>query len=79
MWYVYIVECNDGTYYTGVTNNLENRIKTHNKGKGAKYTKARLPVELIWFDVCEDKSNALKREIEIKKLTRKKKEELVKV
>lgn len=72
-WVVYLVKCSDGTIYTGISNNLEKRIKAHNNGKGAKYTKARLPVILLkYFDV-ESKSDALKLEIKIKKLSRKEK------
>lgn len=73
MNYVYIVECNDGTYYTGWTNNLERRVNMHSTGRGAKYTRARVPVKLVYYEVFEDKSDALKREYEIKKMTRAKK------
>lgn len=76
--YVYILECSDNTYYTGWTNNLENRINTHNMGKGAKYTKARLPVKLAYYEELETKSLAMKREYAIKKLSRKEKIELMK-
>lgn len=69
-WVVYLLNCSDGTIYTGATNNLEKRLKTHNAGKGAKYTKCRLPVTLIKFFEVEDKSAALKLEIKIKKLSR---------
>ena len=75
--YVYILECSDHSYYTGYTNNLQKRIDTHNNGKGAKYTKARRPVKLIYFEHFNDKSSALKREYAIKGLTRKRKEELI--
>lgn len=76
-FYTYIVECSDGTYYTGWTVNLENRIKAHNNGTGAKYTKTRTPVSLIYFEVLESKSLAMKREASIKKLSKKKKELLI--
>lgn len=69
-WVVYMLECNDGSLYTGITNNLENRVKTHNSGKGAKFTRAHRPVVLRYFEKVEDKSSALKREIAIKKLSR---------
>jgi len=69
-WYVYILECNDQSFYTGITNDLQKRIITHNSGKGAKYTKARLPVKLIYKESYKTKSDSLKREIEIKKLKR---------
>jgi putative endonuclease len=70
MNYVYIVECSDGTFYTGWTNDLEKRISMHSNGTGAKYTKGRGPVKLRYYEVFEDRSNAMKREYEIKKLTR---------
>ena len=68
--YVYIVRCRDQTFYTGWTNQLEKRIEAHNAGKGAKYTKARRPVELVYFETFEHKSEALKREYQIKQLKR---------
>lgn len=78
MNYTYILECNDGTLYTGWTNNLENRIKCHNSGKGAKYTRARLPVRLVYFEEFSDKREAQSREYFIKSLTRDKKLRLIK-
>lgn len=77
MYYVYIVECSDKTLYTGYTNNLNKRIETHNKGKGAKYTKYRRPVQLVYYEEYETKNLALKREYSIKKLTRKEKLKLI--
>ena len=77
MNYTYIVKCNDGTLYTGWTNNLEKRIKDHNDGKGAKYTKARLPVELVYYETFETKEEAMSREYAIKRLSRREKEELI--
>mgnify|MGYP004553265223 CR=1 FL=1 len=77
MCYVYILKCSDNTLYTGWTNNLEKRIATHNSGKGAKYTRNRLPVELAYFETFEDKSSALKREYAIKQLPRYKKLDLI--
>jgi len=69
--YVYILECSDKSLYTGSTNNIEKRIKEHNNGKsGAKYTRARRPVKLVYVETCSTLSNALKREAEIKKLSR---------
>ncbi|MBT4857296.1 GIY-YIG nuclease family protein [Candidatus Uhrbacteria bacterium] len=70
-WYVYIVKCADETLYTGVAVDLAKRIKTHNEGKGAKYTRARLPVKLQWSEKLENESLAKKREAEIKKWSRK--------
>ena len=78
MHFVYIVKCCDETYYTGYTNNIEKRLKAHNEGKGAKYTRARLPVTLVYQEEYEDKREALKREYAIKQLTRKDKEILIK-
>lgn len=75
--YVYIVKCNDGTLYTGWTNNLEKRIKDHNDGKGAKYTKSRRPVVLEYYEKFETKEEAMSREYAIKKLNRKQKEFLI--
>lgn len=70
MWFIYLLECSDGTLYCGITNNLDKRISTHNNKRGAKYTKTRVPVTLFYFEQVENKSLALKREIEIKKLSR---------
>ena len=78
MNYVYILRCNDDSLYTGWTNNLEKRIKAHSDGKGAKYTRARVPVELVYFEVFEDKIEAMKREYAIIQLKRKEKLELIK-
>lgn len=77
MNYVYILKCSDDNLYTGWTNNLEKRFKAHSTGKGAKYTKARLPVELVYYEEFEDKIDAMKREYEIKQLKRKEKLELI--
>ena len=73
-----MVECADGTYYTGWTIDPERRVKMHNAGRGAKYTQMRRPVELIYVEELPDKSSALKRERAIKRLSRKQKEELLK-
>jgi putative endonuclease len=70
MWYVYILECNDASLYTGISNNVEKRIDTHNKKKGAKYTKTRTPVKLMYQCEFETKSLAAKEEWRIKQLTR---------
>lgn len=77
MNYVYILKCKDDSLYTGWTNNLEKRVQAHRSGKGAKYTRAKLPVELVYFEEFEDKIDAMKREYEIKKLPRIKKLELI--
>lgn len=77
MYHVYILRCADGTLYTGCTNDLERRLRTHNAGKGAKYTRARLPVELVYAEEAADKSQALRREAAIKALPRSEKLELI--
>ncbi len=78
-YFVYILECVDGTLYTGITNNLEKRMLAHNsKGVGAKYTRSRRPVVLKYSESLGSKSGALKKEIEIKKLTRAQKLLLIK-
>ena len=76
-WVVYMVRCRDNTLYTGCTNDLPHRIQVHNSGKGAKYTKSRLPVTLVYQESCSDKSAALKRECTIKGYTRSQKEQLI--
>jgi putative endonuclease len=76
--YVYILECSDKTLYTGSTNNMDKRILEHNNSKaGAKYTRARRPVKLVYVEICSTSSIALKREAEIKKLSRAKKLSLI--
>jgi len=73
MFFVYILRCSDNTLYTGWTTDLNRRLKCHNSGKGAKYTRCRLPVKIVYYENLPDKSSALKRECEIKKLSRAKK------
>ena len=76
--YVYILECADKTLYTGYTDNLEKRLKAHNDGKGAKYTKTRLPVKMLYHEEFDDKKEAMSREWHIKhKLTREEKIQLI--
>lgn len=77
MNYTYMLECKDGTFYTGWTNNLEKRLKDHNEGRGAKYTKARRPVTLVYQECYETKQEAMRREYEIKQLCRKEKLRLI--
>ena len=76
MWYVYLLRCSDGSLYCGITNDIERRLKAHQAGKGAKYTRARLPVKLAYTETVESKSKALKRELQIKKFSKTKKEQL---
>ena len=78
MCYVYILECSDNSLYTGWTVNIDNRLKVHNEGKASKYTRARLPVKLVYLEEYNSKIEAQKRELEIKQLTRRKKLELIK-
>ena len=75
--FVYIVRCSDNSLYTGYTNNIEARINKHNDGKGAKYTKIRRPVVLVYQEMYETKSEALRREYEIKTFTRQRKLKLI--
>ena len=74
-----MVKCNDGSIYTGISNNLKKRLETHAMGNGSKYVRARLPFKLIYTEECLSRSKAIKREIEIKKLDKKNKELLVKL
>lgn len=75
--YVYILSCADGTFYTGWTTHLEERVNIHNQGKGAKYTRSRRPVKLLYWEEYSDRGEALRREAAIKKMSRKQKEELI--
>ena len=70
MYYVYLLRCGDGTLYTGFTNDLARRLAVHNAGKGAKYTRGRRPVELVYWESFSNKSSALRREYAIKRLPR---------
>lgn len=77
IYYTYILECSDSSLYCGYTNDVAKRVKTHNEGRGAKYTKSRLPVRVVYVEEFMTKSDAMKREAEIKKLTREKKLRLI--
>lgn len=77
-WYMYILLCNDQSFYVGITNNLEERINKHNQGKGAKYTRGRRPTKLVYCEKFNNKSEARKREIQIKGWCREKKINLIK-
>lgn len=76
-WFVYMLRCGDGTLYTGVTDNVERRLAAHRVGKGAKYTRGRGPLKLVYQEQVPDKSAALRREYQIKQLTKQKKEALL--
>lgn len=75
--YIYILKCKDGSLYTGWTNNLEKRLHAHNEGKGAKYTASRRPVTLEYYETYKTKEEAMRREYEIKQMSRRKKLELI--
>lgn len=76
-WFVYILECNDGSLYTGVTNDIERRVQQHNDGTGARYTRSRRPVRLRYHETCESRSAALLRECSLRLLSRKEKDALL--
>ena len=77
MNYTYIVKCRDNTYYTGWTKDLDRRMKAHNSGTGAKYTRSRSPVRLVYYEAYRTKEEAMRREREIKRMSRKEKEKLI--
>lgn len=78
MNYTYVLECADGSLYTGWTNNVEKRLEAHNSGKGAKYTKSRRPVRLVYLEEFETKEEAMRREYAIKHMSRKEKIQMIK-
>lgn len=78
-WTVYILECSDKTLYTGITNNMKDRLTKHAKGTGAKYTRGRGPLKLLYTEIQRTKSQALKRELEIKSFSRAQKLSLIKI
>lgn len=78
-WWVYVLQCRDGTLYTGITNDLDRRLAMHNSGRGAKYTRSRIPVKMLCWWPHQTKSEALKAEISFKKLDRKEKLERIKI
>lgn len=77
IWYVYIIQCKYGSYYTGITNNIQKRLELHSNNKGAKYLKGRGPLKIVASWEFSNKSEAAKREAQIKKLTKKQKEKLI--
>lgn len=77
MNYTYLVKCSDGSLYCGWTNDLEKRVSAHNAGSGAKYTRSRRPVELVWFEEHETREEAMSRECQVKKLSRAEKLQLI--
>lgn len=77
MWYLYILRCGDGSLYTGITTDVPRRLEAHRQGKGAKYTRGRVPLTLCYQEECGTHSEALKRELAVKALTRGEKEALI--
>lgn len=77
MWYLYILQCGDGSLYTGITTDVEKRLEAHRSGKGAKYTRGRSPLELKYREACGTHSDTLKRELEVKRLSREEKLALI--
>lgn len=77
MNYTYIIQCSDNTFYTGWTTDLERRLAAHNSGKGAKYTRNRTPVTLVYYEIFQTKQDAMRREYAIKQLSRQEKEALI--
>ena len=78
IWKLYMLRCGDGSLYTGIAVDVEHRLEVHRSGKGAKYTRGRGPLELVYVEECPDKSTALKRELAVKALPRQEKEKLCK-
>ena len=78
MWFVYIIKCKDNSLYTGITNDLQRRFQEHKQGKGGKYTRSHKVLKIVFFEKLTTKSEALKREIELKKLSHKEKGDLIK-
>lgn len=77
MYHLYILECTDGSLYTGITNDVERRFVKHKEGKGGRYTRAKGVVRIVYTEACSDKSAALKREAQVKKMSREAKESLI--
>ncbi len=77
MWTVYIARCADDSLYTGIARDVDERIESHNAGRGAKYTRSRLPIELVYSEVVDDRATALRREFAIKRLERDAKKKLI--
>ena len=76
-WFLYILRCQDGSFYTGVTNDIERRVKMHNSGRASRYTRSRRPVELLYQETCSSRTQALVRECFVKTFPRERKEELI--
>jgi len=78
-WLVYILRCHDGSFYTGITNDLPRRLQAHQDGKASRYTRSRLPVKLVYLESAANRSAATKREVAIKQMTRQQKKVLLRV
>ncbi len=76
-WHVYMLRCSGGSLYTGITTDIKRRVEQHNIGTGSKYTRAHLPIELVWSECAKSESDAKKREAEVKKLSKQNKELLI--
>lgn len=76
-FYTYLLECSDGTYYCGWTNDSARRLAAHNSGRGSKYTRSRRPVRIVYLENCSSRNEAMRREAEIKKMTRQQKEKMI--
>ena len=79
VWYLYILRCGDGSLYTGITTDVEKRLEAHSSGTGAKYTRGRGPLTLVYRETCGTHSAALKRELQVKSMTRQQKQELIRL
>lgn len=79
VWYLYILRCGDGSLYTGITTDVERRLEAHSNGTGAKYTRGRGPLTLVYRETCGTHSAALKRELQVKSMTRQQKQELIRL
>lgn len=77
IWYLYILHCADDTLYTGITTDVQKRLEAHQSGKGAKYTRGRAPLTLVYREVCGSHSDALKRELQVKRMTRAQKNRMI--
>ncbi|MEK6697481.1 MAG: GIY-YIG nuclease family protein [Nitrospirota bacterium] len=76
-WFLYILKCGDDTLYTGITNDMQRRLRQHNDGSASRYTRSRLPVKVVYFEPCGNRSCALKKERAVKRLSRKEKEKYI--
>ena len=75
-WFCYLLKCADGTFYAGITTLIDRRLSLHNRGRASRYTRGRLPVELVYAEPCRDRSSASRREVEVKKMSRAEKRRL---